>query len=90
MSASTGNGEKVFHGIAVSAGVVRATIHVLGKTQLSVTRRAIPDEKVPHEIVRLEKALLTTRQQIQEVQSRLSESMRAEHAAIFDAHLLVL
>jgi len=90
MSASTGNGEKVFHGIAVSAGVVRATIHVLGKTQISVTRRVIPDEKAPQEIVRLEKALLTTRQQIQEVQSRLSESMHAEHAAIFDAHLLVL
>jgi phosphotransferase system enzyme I (PtsI) len=90
MSATTGHGEKVFQGIAVSTGVVRAKIHILGRTQLAVSRWDIPTAEAPQEIARLEKALLTTREQIQDVQSRLSESMRAEHAAIFDAHLLVL
>jgi phosphotransferase system enzyme I (PtsI) len=90
MSVPTGHGEKVFHGIAVSPGVVRAKIHLLGRTQLSVKQRQIPESDAPLEIARLEQALLATRAQIQDIQSRLSESMRAEHAAIFDAHLLVL
>lgn len=90
MSAATGKEEKVFHGIAVSAGVVRAKIHILGRTQIRVERRDIAADEIAGEIRRLKQALLNTRQQIQEVQSRLTESLRAEHAAIFDAHLLVL
>jgi len=90
MSPPTGHGEQVFRGIAVSTGVVHAKLHVLGGVQLSVERRNISAALAPQEISRLEQALVSTRRQIQEVQNRLTESMHAEHAAIFDAHLLVL
>ena len=71
MSAASGNQERVFHGIAVSAGVIRAKIHVIGRRQVSIKRRDIPAGESSGEISRLEQALLTTRHQIQEVQSRL-------------------
>ncbi|MCU0787208.1 MAG: phosphoenolpyruvate--protein phosphotransferase [Verrucomicrobia bacterium] len=90
MSAASGNQERVFHGIAVSAGVVHAKIHLIGRRLLSIKRKEISEGEAAGEIRRLEVALLETRQQIQEVQNRLTEAMRAEHAAIFDAHLLVL
>ncbi|MCU0770926.1 MAG: phosphoenolpyruvate--protein phosphotransferase [Verrucomicrobia bacterium] len=90
MASSNGYRETIFHGIAVSAGVARARIRVLSRTQLAVGRQPIPPEEAPREIQRLEKALVDVRREIQEVQSRVSADMGAEHAAIFDAHLLVL
>ena len=39
---------------------------------------------------RLEKALIQTRQEILEVQRKVSEGMGAQEGGIFDAHLLVL
>ncbi len=90
MASPNGNGEKIFHGIAVSAGVARAKIRLLSRTQLAVRRQPIPAQEVPREIQRLEKALVDIRREIQEVQRRVSADMGAEHAAIFDAHLLVL
>src|SRR4029077_18225633 len=55
----------------------------LGNRQLSET-------ELPEEINRLEKALVTTRHQLLEVQRRVSQAMGAEEGSIFDAHLLVL
>jgi phosphotransferase system enzyme I (PtsI) len=83
-------GEKVFKGIPVSAGVSRAKIVVLRQQAPCVSRRLVAEEEIPREITRLEKALLDTRRQILEVQRKLQEGVGAEHATIFDAHLLVL
>jgi phosphotransferase system enzyme I (PtsI) len=83
-------GERVFRGIPVSAGVCRAKILVLSRPERSVPRREITDEDVPREIQRLEQALLQTRHEIVEVQRKVSEGVGAADASIFDAHLLVL
>jgi phosphotransferase system enzyme I (PtsI) len=90
MAPANGQGETIFHGIAVSAGVARASIHLLSRTQLVVRRQPIPIQEVSREIQRLEKALVDIRREIQDVQHRVSSDMGAENAAIFDAHLLVL
>ena len=45
---------------------------------------------LPQEIHRFEQALLLTRQQILEVQRKVSQALNAQEASIFDAHLLVL
>jgi phosphoenolpyruvate-protein phosphotransferase (PTS system enzyme I) len=83
-------GETIFRGIPVSAGVCRGKILVLGRSHASVPRHEVTAAQVADEIGRLEKALVLTRQQILEVQRKVSASMGAEEGGIFDAHLLVL
>lgn len=83
-------GEKVFRGIPVSNGVCRGKILVLGKPQHSIGRQTIADARVPEEVTRLERALVQTRQEILDVQRRVSKAMGAKEGSIFDAHLLVL
>ncbi|MBI3850710.1 MAG: phosphoenolpyruvate--protein phosphotransferase [Verrucomicrobia bacterium] len=83
-------GEKIFRGIPVSAGVCQGKILVLGKSHATVTQRQLADSELPEELNRLERALSQTRQEILEVQHKVSTEMKAEDGGIFDAHLLVL
>src|SRR5262245_57027743 len=83
-------GEKIFRGIPVSAGVCRGKILVVDRMRPAIVKRTIAEADLPEEINRLEKALVKTRQQILEVQRKVSEGMGAKGVGIFDAHLLVL
>src|SRR5271169_2143877 len=83
-------GEKVYRGIAVSAGVCRGKIVVLRRTRHVIARREMPEPEVAAEVSRFEQSLVKTRQQITEVQRRVVASMSAAEADIFDAHLLML
>src|SRR6185369_3120940 len=87
---ATQKGEKVYRGIAVSAGICRGKILVLGRTSRNITQRTLDDSEVSDEVVRLEKAFLQTREQILGVQQKVTEAMGAMEGRIFDAHLLVL
>ena len=90
MSEPAQKGEKFFRGIPVSPGVCRGKILVLRKKEPCVSERRIAEDEVAHEVHRLEQALLSTRQEILEVQRQVSEGIGAKDATIFDAHLLVL
>src|SRR6266436_3051892 len=83
-------GEKLFRGIAVSSGVCRGKILVLAPSHPVITKQSVSEGGVAEEINRLEKALVQTRQQILEVQKKVSQKMGAQEGSIFDAHLLVL
>ena len=83
-------GEKSFRGIPVSTGVCRGKILVLGRARPTIARRQVADGALAEEVNRLEKALVQTRQQILEVQRKVSEGMGAQEGSIFEAHLLVL
>ncbi len=83
-------GEQVFRGIPVSAGVCRGRILVLDKPRLGVTQRQLGEAEVRGELERLEQAFQRTRQQVLEVQRKVTENVGAEQGSIFDAHLLVL
>ncbi len=83
-------GEKVFRGIAVSAGVCRGKVVVLHRARHAIVRREMTPDEVPQEIKRFEHALVRTRQQITEVQRRVADTMSSSEADIFDAHLLML
>ncbi len=52
--------------------------------------REVPVAESPNELHRLEQALIHTRQEMQDVRRRVSSSMGAGDAGIFDAHLLML
>jgi phosphoenolpyruvate-protein phosphotransferase (PTS system enzyme I) len=83
-------GEKVFRGIPVSAGVCRGKVLVLGKPQHTFVKQSLPESQLPEQLSRLERALVQTRQEILEVQRKVSSAMGAKEGGIFDAHLLVL
>ena len=90
MPEATPKGERIFRGIPVSGGVCRGKVLVLDRTRPTIVRRTVPDSAIAEEINRLEKALVETRQQISEVQRKVSLGMGAQEGSIFDAHLLVL
>src|SRR5438874_2481119 len=90
MAEATRDGERTFRGIPVSSGVCRGKIVVLRRNRPTVNKRNVSDAELPEEINRLEKAIVETRTQIQQVQHRVIEAMGAKEASIFDAHLLVL
>ena len=83
-------GEKIFHGIAVSAGVCRGKILVLHRARHIISRREISDANLESEIKRFEHSLVRTRTQIKEVQRRVTENMSSSEGDIFEAHLLML
>ncbi len=84
-------GQLVLRGLPASEGVCRGRLFVLAPPRpLQIERRPITEADFPEEIRRLEEALIATRQQLLEVQRRVSEGVGAEDARIFDAQLLVL
>jgi phosphotransferase system enzyme I (PtsI) len=90
MTDQTQTGERVYKGIPVSAGICQGKIYVLHKAQAEVPKYDVPESELPLQVQRFEKALLLTRQQILEVQRKVSLALNAQEASIFDAHLLVL
>ena len=90
IATSSPSGERVFRGIAAAGCVVHARVMVLRQTAPEVVRHSLSAEGVEAEVRRFQNAVLETRQQIQEIQHRVSEAMGAEEAGIFDAHLLTL
>lgn len=83
-------GEKVYRGIPVSGGVSQGPALILGRSSECLPAHPVTDAELPAELERLEKALIQTRQQILEVQRKVSEALGAKDASIFEAHLLVL
>jgi phosphotransferase system enzyme I (PtsI) len=83
-------GEKIYRGIPVSAGVCRGKVLVLHQARHVIARREMPAAEVEAEVKRFERSLVRTRQQITEVQRRVSETMSSSEADIFDAHLLMI
>ncbi len=83
-------GEKIFRGLPVSGGICQGKIVLLGKSHAPVSQRKLTDAELPEEVNRLERALAKTRQEILEVQHKVSTGMNAADGGIFDAHLLVL
>lgn len=83
-------GERILRGIPVSAGVCRGKILVLDKPRQAIEKRDLPEAEIPGELNRFQQALIKTREQLQEVQRQLTQSLGAGQASIFDAHLLVL
>ena len=77
-------------GIPAAPGVAMGKALFFDSESLAVPRRAITDDQISSEVLRLEEALIKTRHQILTIQKRLSEDLGQEHAEILNAHLLVL
>lgn len=82
--------EKRYTAIGVSPGIVTGKIFIYGKSDLPVSHHTVNPEDIPLEISRFEQALMTTRQQLQEIQKRVTQDLGKGEGTLFDAHLLVL
>lgn len=82
--------ELIFRGIGVSPGIARGKIFVFGGEHDDIPHRKLKKDEVSGEITRLEQALIYTRQQLLDIQKKISEAIGAQDASIFDAHLLVV
>jgi phosphotransferase system enzyme I (PtsI) len=77
-------------GVGVSPGVAMGTAFVMASEEETVVMREIVEADVPRELQRFENALVATRQQIHDLQHRMTEELGPESARIFEAHLLML
>ena len=82
--------ERVYKGIAVSAGICHGKVLVLHPAVVEVPQYEVAESGLAAQVERLQQALVETRQQILEVQRQVSQALNAKDASIFDAHLLVL
>jgi len=82
--------EVVYRGIAVSPGVVRGQVYVYRPQEVAIEKRSVRDDDIAGEFVRLEQAVIKTRQQLIEIPQHIGKEMGNDKPGIFDAHLLVL
>ena len=82
--------EKVVQGNAASKGIAYGQVFLYLQSELEVPRYTVDAGKRAAEIERFEKALVTTRQQIAQVQEQVKKNLSEEEALIFDAHQMVL
>ena len=77
-------------GIPAAPGIAMGRVLLFDSEEISIPRRAITEEQIPYELLRLEEAMIRTRHQIIGIQKKLSQELGQEHAEILNAHLLVL
>lgn len=77
-------------GIGVSPGISCGKADIVGKSLQEPEERKIKTGDIESEKKRLTEALAATRVQISALQAEIKQSAGAEHASIFDAHLLLL
>jgi phosphotransferase system enzyme I (PtsI) len=86
----TSGPERVFEGTAVAPGIAEGKVMIHFQENESIPFRDLKEEELDAEVSRFEGALIATRQELAELQERLTASAGAGDAGIFDAHLLVL
>jgi phosphotransferase system enzyme I (PtsI) len=82
--------EIVVQGIAASSGIAHGQAFLYLQSKLEVPRYTVEAGKRASEIARFEQALVTTRQQIAQIQLQVKRDLSEEEALIFDAHQMVL
>ena len=76
------------HGIAASRGIAIGPVFQFQKAEVCFERCLVPDPAAEWD--RFQTAIETASQQIAEIKGRAEAECRAEEAAIFEAHMLML
>ncbi len=79
---------KLIKGIAVSEGISTAKVFILKEADLSFEEKTITD--VEKEIGRMDAAIASAVTDLEKLRDNVKETMGADKAMIFDAHILVL
>jgi len=87
---NTSRQERVFQGNGVSPGIVLGHALKLDSRNRVLLKLYIEDDRVEAEVLRLERAVSTSREQLEQLKARLAEKIGPEHGFILDVHLLML
>ncbi|MDX1660499.1 MAG: phosphoenolpyruvate--protein phosphotransferase, partial [Gemmatimonadota bacterium] len=82
--------ETIHHGQGVSVGIAYGPAYIINPDSLRVPRREIPADELESEIERFRAAVAKAGRDIQSVQDALRSAEKADEAAIFDTHVLIL
>jgi phosphotransferase system enzyme I (PtsI) len=82
--------EEQWHGLAVSEGIVVGRVLRIQSGTRHVFRATLPEADVERETRRLRAAIRLARRELLAIRKRAERELGAEHAYIFDAHLLML
>jgi phosphotransferase system enzyme I (PtsI) len=82
--------EIILKGIPAAPGIAIGPAYILDKQDIIVAPRDIIEQEVPIEIARFEEALVKTHDEISILKDKINDEMGAQHAQIFDAHLMAL
>jgi phosphotransferase system enzyme I (PtsI) len=77
-------------GIGVSPGIAMGEAYLTERVIFTSRKESIPAQRVEAELGRLKTAIARTKKELIEVRDTIREKVGAEHAFIFDAHLLIL
>ena len=77
-------------GIGVSRGVAIGRAYLLQRDEPEVLEYAIPEELVPDEVARFERAVVTARRQLRKIRERIPKDTQPDIASFIDTHLLML
>jgi phosphotransferase system enzyme I (PtsI) len=77
-------------GIAASPGIAAGEVWLAERVIFTSFRESIPASQVDKELARLGRAVDRTRQELQQLKGEVKAKIGADHAFIFDAHLLIL
>src|SRR3546814_290738 len=78
------------HGVGVSHGIAIGRAHLVSHALLEVAHYQIPKKAIEQEITRLEQAVQTVRQDLENIRSQLPASAPAELGAFVSTHLMIL
>jgi len=82
--------EQVLQGIPASGGIAIGPAFVYHRPGFTIIRRTLQSQEVPLEIQRYLRAIERTREQIRSIEHKVQEDLGEEHAAIFQAHQVLL
>lgn len=82
--------EQRFRGLGVSEGTAVGKVLRVHGGRSSIFRVKLDDDDVTTELRRFRAAVRLSRRQLRAIKARAEEQLGAEHAYIFDAHLLML
>jgi len=77
-------------GIAASPGIAAGEVWLTERVIFTSFRESISASQVDKELARLGRAVDRTRQELQQLKGEVKAKIGADHAFIFDAHLLIL
>ncbi|MFH1903966.1 MAG: phosphoenolpyruvate--protein phosphotransferase [bacterium] len=80
----------MLNGIPVSPGIVIGKVLLLDSRISAVPKYKINKDEIVKEIIRFTRALSKAKRELTEIQRKFVDKVGETHAAIFDAHLLIL
>jgi len=82
--------EKILNGVPAAGGIAIGPVYLYHPEGFSVSRRNLKPEELAEELARYQGALTKTHAQISGLEEKMQEKLGKEHAAIFQAHQVVL